>query len=72
MDILFTKIRVQIESLWSPKGVSYRGNKEARRPLLWPAGHDLSPNMLSLREKPNEASRNLVQASPIPMGQLED
>jgi hypothetical protein len=48
------------------------GNEEAGRPALRPAGHGLSPSMLSLGEKPHGTSRSLVQASPIPLGQLED
>jgi hypothetical protein len=72
MDIWFTKIEVQMGRLWSPKDVTYQGNKEAGWPTLWLAGHHLSLNVLSLGEKPHGTSRSIVQASPIPLGQLED
>jgi hypothetical protein len=66
MDIWFTKIRVRM----GRRDLS--GNKEAGQPPLWSAGHDLSPNVVSLGEKPHGTSRSLVQASPITLGELED
>jgi hypothetical protein len=64
MDIWFTTIGVRMRRLWSPKGVSRWGSKEVGRSPLWQAGHHLSPNVLSLGEKPHWTSRSLVQASP--------